>query len=103
MARKPKMKKIVGTFCEYQMAPYADFDSGSIRYKKSGKTWVMIGCPKGKWDPNKRWKFCRKVKGRRKCSWMVGKCGMGTKGYKRLTPLGKRKRCPKGSRRVTKE
>jgi hypothetical protein len=102
MAKKPKQGKMVGKFCERTMAPKSDFDKQSFRWKKSGKAWVLVGCPKGKWAPKKAWTHCRTVKGRRRCSHEVGKCKTGTRSHKLLTPLGKRSRCPKGSRRVTK-
>jgi hypothetical protein len=102
MARKPKSKKIKGTFCERTTAPKSAFDKRSFRYKKSGKAWVLIGCPKGSWQPKKRWRRRKKVRGKTTYVWEVGKCKIGTRSYKLLAPLGGKKRCPKGSRRVTK-
>lgn len=41
-------RKIKGAFCEREMLPKSVFDRRSLRWKKSGKSWVMTGCRKGK-------------------------------------------------------
>ncbi len=102
MAKKPKKGKMVGTFCERTMAPKGAFDKRSFRYKKSGKTWVLIGCPKGQWQPKKRSKRAKKVRGKTTHVWVTGVCKTGTRSHKLFVPLGKRSRCPRGSHRVTK-
>jgi len=79
MARKMK-----GTYCERQLAPAGDFDRRSFRYKKSGTSWLLIGCPQGKWQPRKK------------------RCRVGTRGHKLLVPLGNRARCPAKTRCIKK-
>lgn len=86
-------RKIQGTFCEEKLAPKSQFDKRSFRYKKSGKAWLLIGCPKGKWDP----KGYVTVKGKRQ----RGRCKVGTRGHKLLAPVRSR-RCPVGAKRVSK-
>ena len=90
MARRRKIK---GTFCEEKIALKTEFDRRSFRYKKSGKAWVITGCPKGQWDP----KGYVTVKGKRK----RGRCKVGTRGHKLLAPqVGAT--CPVGTKRVRK-
>ena len=43
--------KLRGSFCKTVKAPKTAFDKRSFRWKKSGKAWVLVGCPKGKWSP----------------------------------------------------
>jgi len=43
--------KIRGSFCATVKAPKTKFDRRSFRWKKSGKAFVLVGCPKGKWKP----------------------------------------------------
>lgn len=40
--------KIRGTFCEKTVAPKSRFAPKSFRWKKSGRAWLLVGCPKGK-------------------------------------------------------
>lgn len=40
-------RKIKGTFCEREMLSKSAFDRRSLRWKKSGKSWVMTGCRRG--------------------------------------------------------
>jgi hypothetical protein len=89
MARKRKIK---GAFCEKQLAAQRAFDHRSFRYKKSGKAWLIIGCSKGQWDP----KGYVTVKGRRE----RGRCDVGTRAYKLLTPRSKS--CPLGTKTIRK-
>lgn len=42
-------KKIRGKFRERIVAPKSRFAKKSLRWKKSGRAWVMIGCPSGKY------------------------------------------------------
>ena len=96
MARKSKKKKmIIGTFCERELAPKSEFDSRSFRYKRSGRAWVLVGCPAGKYDAKKRWLRKTRV-------WEIGKCNVGTRSHKLLVPLGEKSHCPQGSQRITK-
>jgi hypothetical protein len=80
MARKRKIK---GAFCEEKLAVKTDFDKRSFRYKKSGKAWVLIGCPKGKWNAR------------------TSHCKVGTRAHKVLAPARGRA-CPVGTERITK-
>lgn len=80
MARKRKMK---GTFCEEKLASKGKFDKRSFRYKKSGKAWVLIACPKGKWNMKTQ------------------RCRVGTRAQKVLAPSHGRS-CPVGSKRISK-
>lgn len=73
-------RKISGTFCETTKNPRRFFDARSFRYIPRGKNWLLIGCPKGKWDDR------------------TNSCKVGTRAYK---VLKKTDRCPVG-RRVTK-
>lgn len=41
--------KIRGRFCERIVTPKRAFDRRSFRWKKSGRAWVLVGCPRGKW------------------------------------------------------
>jgi hypothetical protein len=76
-------RKIKGVFCEEELARKSSFDPASFRYKRSGDAWVLIGCPKGKWDKYEQW------------------CRVGTRGYKILAPA-KGARCPTGAHRIRK-
>jgi len=80
MARKRKMK---GTFCEETATAKSKFDKRSFRYKKSGKAWILIGCPKGKWNAKSQ------------------RCRVGTRAHKVLAPSHGGS-CPVGSRRISK-
>ena len=44
------MAKIVGRFCRRVVAPKSVFDRRSFRWKKSGRAWVLVGCPRGRWN-----------------------------------------------------
>jgi hypothetical protein len=46
----PRARKIRGRFCEKPMTSKRAFDRRSFRYKKSGRSWILVGCPKGKWN-----------------------------------------------------
>jgi len=72
-------RKIQGTFCERVVTPKRAFAPRSFRWKRSGKAWVMIGCPLGK--------------------WRNGSCSAGTKAHVILVPGG---RCGRGERRIDK-
>lgn len=80
MANKRKMK---GTFCEEKLAAKSGFDKRSFRYKKSGKAWVLIGCPKGKWNAKAK------------------RCRVGTRAHKLLAPPRGRS-CSIGAKRIHK-
>jgi hypothetical protein len=79
-----KSRVIRGSFCEKSLAPRKQFDSDSFRWKQSGKAWLLVGCPKGKWQPRKE------------------RCRVGTKAHKILVKKGYR-HCAVGTRRVVKE
>ena len=72
-----------GSFCEKTLTPRKQFDSESFRWKQSGKAWLLVGCPKGKWQPRKE------------------RCRVGTKAHKILVKKGYR-HCAVGTRRVVK-
>ncbi len=75
-------RKITGVFCERIKAPKSRFAKGSFRWKKSGRAWLLLACPKVDWN--------RKTE----------RCG-GMRAYAILTP--KRKgRCTVGSHMVRK-
>lgn len=42
------------------------FAKGSFRWVRSGRAWVLVGCPRGKW-------------------WTSGRCKVGTRVYKVVT------------------
>lgn len=77
-------RKIIGSFCEETVTPKRDFDSRSFRWKRTGSAWLMIGCPRGKWNPTEQY------------------CRVGTRAHTVLTPTNKRKQCPAGAHRITK-
>lgn len=71
-----------GSFCERREAPKGRFDRRSFRWKKSGRAFVLVGCPRGEWNAR------------------AGRCKVGTRAYKILAPAP-RGRCPTG-RKVRK-
>ena len=81
--------KIKGTFCERIEKPKRAFARGSFRWTRRGSTWLLIGCPRGKW------KRVGRYKGRR------GRCTVGTQAYAVLTPK-RGTRCKVGARTVHK-
>jgi len=60
------MGKIRGSFCKKVVAPKTKFDRRSFRWRRSGKAFVLVGCPKGKWKPQ------------------TEKCGVGTRAHEVL-------------------
>ena len=76
-------RKIKGQFCEEQIALKTSFDKRSFRYKKSGKSWVIIGCPKGKWNAKRK------------------RCRAGTRAHKLLARRHGNS-CPIGAKRISK-
>ncbi|HLA89209.1 MAG TPA: hypothetical protein VJL28_02110 [Gemmatimonadaceae bacterium] len=77
-----RRKKIRGTYCERKEAPKSRFDKRSFRWKKSGKSWILIGCPRGKWNAK------------------TERCKVGTRAHKIMTKAPKGA-CPVG-RKVRK-
>lgn len=75
-------KKIRGKFCERTVNPRRAFARASFRWKRSGRAWVLIGCPRGKWKPR------------------AERCTVGTRAHKLLAPAPAGA-CPTG-RRVVK-
>jgi hypothetical protein len=73
---------IRGTFCERKVAAKKRFDRRSFRWKKSGKAWILIGCPKGSWKAK------------------VQSCAVGTRAYAILSPTSGS--CASHERRITK-
>jgi hypothetical protein len=80
MARKRKIK---GAFCEEKVTVKTAFDKRSFRYKKSGKAWVLIGCPKGQWAAKAK------------------RCKIGTRAHKVLAPAHGTS-CPVGTKHIRK-
>ena len=78
-----RTRKIKGTFCEQSQGAESAFDRRSFRYKKSGKAWLLVGCPKGEWNAKSK------------------RCRVGTRAYKFLAP-SHGKRCAVGARRLNK-
>jgi hypothetical protein len=76
-------RKIKGQFCEKTLAPKTAFDKRSFRYKKSGKSWLLVGCPTGKW--NAKTNYCR----------------VGTRAHK-LLAARRGTSCPTNAKRVVK-
>lgn len=72
-----------GNFCRRRVADPAEFAKGSLRTVTRGKTRIIIGCPKGAWDP----------RGRVAGAKFPGRCRVGTKAQAILTPPVKG-RCP---------
>jgi len=89
-----RRRKIKGSFCERVITPKSKFDKRSFRYVPSGKAWLIIGCPRGDWDP----KGYVTVDGKRQ----RGRCRVGTRAHKLLSPVGRRKRCAAGAKRIKK-
>lgn len=91
--RLPKAK------CEKVVKPKRDFakDFG-FRWVKSGSSYIMVGCPKGKTKTQA--KGCKKTRtGKRICGRKVI-CTVGTKAHTIVTAAKKGKRCPTGAKRV---
>ncbi len=78
-----RVRKIRGMFCERTVAPKRAFEPTSFRYKKSGKTWVVVGCPRGSFDAARE------------------RCLVGTRAHTIMTPATGG-RCPAGAHRVDK-
>lgn len=78
--RAAPSRHISGTFCREIQAPRRDFDRRSFRWIKRRETWILIGCPKGQWQPRKQ------------------RCKVGTRAYEVLTPATPGKRCKRGRR-----
>lgn len=55
-------------YCKKKLAKKSSFDARSFRWIKRGRTKILIGCPRGKWN----------VKSER--------CRVGTRAYETLTP-----------------
>jgi len=71
-----------GTYCERQEHKKSSFDKRSFRWKQSGKARILIGCPKGKWQPKKE------------------RCKVGTRAYKILVRA--KASCRRGEKRIHK-
>lgn len=76
--------KIKGTFCESTITPKRTFAPASFRWKRSGKAWLITGCSKRGWQPNKK------------------RCKVGLKAYILLAPAKGKKRCRRGQRIIRK-
>jgi hypothetical protein len=78
------MAQIPRCVCERALSPKASFDRRSFRYKRSGRAWVLIGCPRGQWNAR------------------AERCRVGTRAYKLLTPAPARGRCASGQAKACK-
>ena len=78
------MKKIRGNFCTAVLEPKSSFDKRSFRWKKTkrGRAWMLIGCPRGKWNAKTK------------------RCRVGTRIHEMLVKT--EGSCPVGERRVRK-
>lgn len=72
-------KKIKGIFCSKIKARKSAFDPRSFRWIQRGRTWLLIGCPKGQWASRKK------------------RCKVGTRAYEILEPVARGESCPRGS------
>jgi hypothetical protein len=73
------VKKIRGSFCERRLVPKRGIARKSFRWKKSGRTWLLVGCPRGKFKKNR--------------------CKVGMRAYAVLTPG---RACRRGEKRIAK-
>lgn len=80
---KPSPDGFVGKFCEKTLSRLRQLHPKSLRWKSSGKAWVLVGCPKKAWRPIKK------------------RCRVAVKAYKLLAPP-KTKHCPRGTKSVEK-
>jgi hypothetical protein len=87
-------QRIKGDFCEEKLAPKSAFDRGSFRWVNRGKTWLLIGCPKGHWHA----RGYKRVRGERH----RGRCMVGTRAHVILHARQSRTRCSVGERRIDK-
>jgi hypothetical protein len=77
-------RKMAGRFCERKPLPKTAFDKRSFRYKQSGSSWILIGCPKGKWDAKRE------------------TCKVGTRAHVVLRSVCPTCRCRRGEKQTTK-
>ena len=87
--------------CERVVKPKRDFAKAfGFRWVKSGSSYIMVGCPKGK--TKTQTKGCKTTRaGKRICGRKLV-CTVGTKAHVIVTAAKKGKRCPSGARRVTR-
>lgn len=72
-------------YCERLENAKSVFDERSFRWKvQSKKVRILVGCPKGKWQPRKQ------------------RCKVGLRAYKVLKQVGPRTKCRAGSVRLKK-
>ncbi len=84
-----RRRKIKGTFCEREELPKSAFDRRSFRWTHREGNWIMIGCPRGHWNPRARFRGKR------------GRCEVGTRAHVVLSPAP-RGTCPRYELRITK-
>ena len=81
-----------GKGCIERVNPLSAFDKRSLRWVKSGRGRVLVGCPRGEYDPEGT-----VVSGSRRTK---GACMVGLRAYEVVTPLRRgQKRCEIGKRR----
>lgn len=74
-------EKMHGKFSECVQAPKSKFAPGSFRMVQTGKTWILVGCPVGKWAAKKM----AVINGRK----VQGRCTAGMKPHKIFVPKGR--------------
>lgn len=74
--------KLPKSKCERILAPKSGFAPRSFRWIKTGKAFLLIGCPKGEWMPRAK------------------RCKVGTRAHAEVKAA--RGRCARGSRRVSR-
>ncbi len=73
--------KLPKSKCERILEPKGSFAPRSFRWIKSGRAFLLIGCPAGEWMPRAK------------------RCRVGTRAHAEVLAARKGKRCPAGSKR----
>ena len=74
--------KLPKSKCEKKVAPKSEFDPRSFRWTKSGRGYILVGCPVGSWAPRK------------------ARCRVGLRAHAIVTK-SKGGRCPIGAKRAS--
>jgi hypothetical protein len=74
--------RIHGRFCETKKGRKTSFARRSFRWKKSGRAWLLIACPKSKWKSRSE------------------RCSVGTRAYAVLVRAKKGQACCEGRKGV---
>ena len=81
-----------GTYCEKYLAPRKNFVAESLSFKRKGKNWQLMGCPRGEWRPRRKWVDKNGVE-------HIGKCSRAEQAYILLMPKRANRKCPIGTKR----